>query len=310
MKPRHPVPLNALRAFEAAARHLSFQAAATQLFVTPAAVSHQVKRLETWLGTRLFRRGHRAVALTPEGEALAVSLGELFARLDLALDRATATTTAALRISTMESFAAKWLAPRLHRFHRECPELRLRVETGDALAGVGRDGVDVALRYGPGGYRGVVAEKLMEAPVFPVCAPGLARGGGPPATVADLGQHTLLHDESADGRPGVPDWSAWLAAAGAPRVDPGKGPVFASIYLALEAAIAGHGIALGVGPLVAEDLRQGRLVRPFGPALGNAYAFWIVHREGAASDPAVAAFLAWLRKEAAAPPDMATALAD
>jgi LysR family glycine cleavage system transcriptional activator len=299
VKPRHPAPLNALRAFEAAARCLSFQDAAAQLFVTPAAVSHQVKRLEAYLGVELFRRGHRAVALTAEGQALAVSLGELFGKLDLALDRATAAGTADLRVSTMESFAAKWLAPRLHRFHRIRPDLRVRIETGNAHADFVRDGVDVAIRYGPGGYDGFAAERLLEAAVFPVCAPAVQDDAARPlATAHDLQQHTLLHDESAQGRPGVPGWSEWLDAAGATRVRANAGPVFASIYLAQEAAIAGHGLALGVAPLVAEDLRSGRLARPFELALDNAYAFWIVRRPDA-GNPAVDAFCEWLRDEAA-----------
>ncbi|MEL1262976.1 transcriptional regulator GcvA [Pseudoxanthomonas putridarboris] len=299
MKPRHPVPLNALRAFEAAARCLSFQAAAEQLFVTPAAVSHQVKRLEAYLGVKLFHRGHRAVELTAEGEALAASLGELFGLLDLALDRATAPTAADLRVSTMESFAAKWLAPRLHRFHRDCPDLKVRIETGNEHADFVRDGIDVAIRYGRGGYTGVSAERLMDAPVFPVCAPALPGDGRWPLAVPDdLRHHTLLHDESAAGRPGVPDWPAWLEAAGATRVDAAHGPVFASIYLAQEAAAAGHGVALGVAPLVEEDLHRGRLVKPFDDALDNAYAFWIVRRHGADNSPAVDAFCRWLRKEA------------
>ncbi|WP_202843376.1 transcriptional regulator GcvA [Luteimonas saliphila] len=299
MKPRHPAPLNALRAFEAAARCLSFQDAAARLFVTPAAVSHQVKRLEAYLGVELFKRGHRTVALTAEGEALAATLGELFSKLDLALDRATAPTTADLRVSTMESFAAKWLAPRLHRFHRIRPDLRVRIETGDAHVDFVRDGIDVAIRYGPGGYGGVDAERLMEAAVFPVCAPALQRDTARPLVSAnDLRHHTLLHDESAQGRTGVPGWPEWLDAAGAARVHAGGGPVFASIYLAQEAAIAGHGVALGVAPLVAEDLRSGRLARPFELALDNAYAFWIVRRRAAAANPAVDAFCEWLRGEA------------
>jgi LysR family glycine cleavage system transcriptional activator len=299
MKHRHPVPLNALRAFEAAARCQSFQVAAGQLFVTPAAVSHQVKRLEAYLGVTLFQRGHRAVELTREGAALAASLGELFERLDLALDRATATTTADLRVSTVESFAAKWLAPRLHRFHHACPALKVRVETGNAHADFASDGVDVAIRYGPGAYAGVAAARLMEAPVFPVCAPALLAPGAKPLAVPDdLRHHTLLHDESAAGHAGVPDWPAWLAAASATRVGASQGPVFASIYLAQEAAVAGHGVALGVAPLVEEDLRLGRLAKPFQHALDNPHAFWLVHRHGADANPAIDTFCRWLRQEA------------
>lgn len=298
MKPRRPAPLNALRAFEAVARNLSFQAAARQLFVTPAAVSHQVKRLEAYLGVELFNRGHRSIELTAEGEGLAASLGELFGLLDLALDRATAPGSADLRVSTMESFAAKWLAPRLHRFHRDCPEIKVRIETGNEHADLVRGGSDVAIRYGPGGYAGVSVERLMDAAVFPVCAPSMAGDGPAPRMPSDLLRYTLLHDESAIGRPGVPDWPAWLQASGATPVDAAKGPVFASIYLAQEAAIAGHGVALGVAPLVEEDLRLGRLVKPFKHCLANAYAFWIVRRRGTATNPAIEAFCRWLRKEA------------
>lgn len=291
---KRPAPLNALRTFEVAARCLSFQAAATQLFVTPAAVSHQVKQLEAYLGVRLFRRGNRSVVLTDEGAALAASLSELFGLLDLALDRATAPATANLRISTMESFAAKWLAPRLHRFHRDVPDLKVRIETSNEHADVARGAVDVAVRYGPGGYTGIASERFMSAPVFPVCAPSLKL-----TKLDDLRQHTLLHDESASGHPGVPDWSAWLKASGATRVDAMRGPVFSSIYLAQEAAVAGHGVALGVGPLVQEDLQRGRLIKPFAHSLPNAYAFWIVRRLGSESHPAIEAFCRWLRKEAA-----------
>lgn len=298
MKPRHPAPLNALRAFEAAARCRSFQAAAAQLFVTPAAISHQVKHLEAYLGVKLFHRGHRSVELTVEGEALATSLGELFGLLDLALDRTIAPTAADLRVSTMESFAAKWLAPRLHRFHRDHPDLKVRIETGNEHTDFGRDGIDVAIRYGPGGYTGVFAERFMEAPVFPVCAPSLSSDGLRPLAVPnDLLHHTLIHDESAAGRQGVPGWQAWLAASGVTQVDATRGPVFASIYLAQEAAMAGHGVALGVAPLVEEDLQRGRLIKPFDHSLDNAYAFWIVRKRRANANPAGDAFCQWLRRE-------------
>jgi len=308
VKPRHPVPLNALRAFEAAARCRSFQDAAAQLFVTPAAVSHQVKRLEAYLGVRLFHRGHRAIELTGEGASLATSLGELFGLLDLALDRVAAPAAADLRVSTVESFAAKWLAPRLHRFHHAHPELKLRIETGNEHADFVRDGIDVAIRYGAGAYPGLSAERLMPAPAFPVCAPSLLDDASRPLQrPQDLRRHTLLHDDSAAGRAGVPDWRAWLQAAGAGRVDAGRGPSFASIYLAQEAAAAGHGVALGVAPLVADDLQRGRLARPFALSLDNAYAFWIVRRPGADAHPAVDAFCRWLRAEAAAMPACADA---
>lgn len=303
VKPRHPAPLNALRTFEAAARHLSFNAAARQLFVTPAAVSQQVRNLEAYLDVVLFRRGHRSVELTAQGRALAETLGDLFGQLDLALDRAMSRASAELRVTTMESLAAKWLAPRLHRFHRAWPDIRVRIVTGDEHANFARDGFDVGVRYGPGGYAGMHAERLMTAQAFPVCSPSLlADASSPLSEPGDLRRHTLLHDESAAGRPGVPAWSDWLQAAGAGGVDADRGPVFASIYLAQEAAVAGHGVALGIAPLVEEDLRQGRLVRPFDHALDNAYAFWLIHRDEARPRHAVEAFCRWLRDEVSGEP--------
>ncbi len=299
MKPSRAPPLTALRAFEAAARSLSFQKAATQLFVTPAAVSHQVKRLEAYLGTELFDRGHRAVTLTAQGATLAASLTEIFGMLDQALDRSVSAEVGHLRVSTMESFAAKWLAPRLHRFHQAHPDIRVRVSTTDQLADVGQDQVDVAIRYGLGTYPGVQVEKLMDAPVFPVCAPGTTRKDGKPiASPADLAHVAFVHDQSAEGRPGVPDWAAWLHAAALHGVAADAGPVFPSIYLAQEAAIHGHGVALGVAPLVEEDLRRGRLVRPVESQLPNAYAFWTIRPSKGQRQAATDAFCSWMHAEA------------
>ncbi|MGE8209281.1 MAG: transcriptional regulator GcvA [Stenotrophomonas rhizophila] len=303
MKPRHAPPLNALRAFEAAARSLSFQKAATQLFVTPAAVSHQVKRLEAYLGTELFERGHRAVTLTTQGATLAASLAEVFGMLDLALDRAAPAEPGHLRVSTMESFAAKWLAPRLHRFHEAHPDIHVRVLTTDQLVDVGQEQVDVAIRYGLGTYPGVQVEKLMDAPVFPVCAPGTSRKDGTPiASPADLAHVAFIHDQSAEGRPGVPDWAAWLQAAALQGVSADAGPVFPSIYLAQEAAIHGHGVALGLAPLVEDDLHRGRLVRPVENLLPNAYAFWIIRPSKGQRQAATDAFCSWIHAEASTSP--------
>ena len=298
VKVRPSAPLNALRTFEAAARHLSFNAAASELFVTPAAVSHQVKHLEAYLGVSLFERNHRSVALTAEGAALAATVGELLGQLDRALDRARTRAPSELRVTTMESFAAKWLVPRLHRFHQAYPDVRVRIDTRDERADFLRDGFDVGIRYGPGNYAGVHAEVLMRAPVFPVCSTALLCDN--PTGLQDpddLRHYTLLHDEGATGRPGVPAWADWLAASGAAKVNAAAGPVFASMYLAQEAAASGHGVALGLAPLVEEELRQGRLVKPFEQELGNAYSFWLIQREGSTPRPDIEAFCQWLREE-------------
>ncbi len=298
VKARPSAPLNALRTFEAAARHLSFNAAASELFVTPAAVSHQVKHLEEHLGVSLFQRNHRSVTLTREGAELAATVGELLGQLDLALDRARNRAPALLRVTTMESFAAKWLVPRLHRFQQAFPDVRVRIDTSDEHADFLRGGFDVGIRYGPGNYAGVRADLLMQAPAFPVCSPALL-GANPHGLEHpdDLCHYTLLHDEGATGRPGVPAWSDWLAAAGAKHVSAASGPVFASIYLAQEAAVSGHGVALGLAPLVEDDLRQGRLVKPLLTELENAYAFWMIRRPSPEQHPHAEAFCQWLRAE-------------
>ncbi|WP_210132576.1 transcriptional regulator GcvA [Stenotrophomonas rhizophila] len=298
MKTRPAAPLNALRTFEAAARHLSFNGAASELFVTPAAVSHQVKHLEEHLGVSLFQRNHRFVMLTPEGAALAATVGDLLGQLDVALDRARKRAPSELRVTTMESFAAKWLVPRLHRFQHAFPDVRVRIDTSDEHADFLRGGFDVGIRYGAGNYAGVRAEVLMQAPAFPVCSPTLL-GANPHGLEHpdDLRHYTLLHDEGATGRAGVPAWSDWLAAAGATNVNAASGPVFASIYLAQEAAVSGHGVALGLAPLVDEDLRQGRLMKQLGVRLENAYAFWLIRRDVSQQRPEVEAFCHWLRQE-------------
>lgn len=246
----------------------------------------------------LFQRGHRLVQLTPQGQALATTLGELFGQLDMALDRAMSQGATELRVTTMESFAAKWLAPRLHRFQRVWPGVRIRIDTGNELADFSRNGFDIGIRYGSGGYTDVHAELLTKAHVFPVCSPLLLADTAFPLTVPDdLRHQTLLHDETAAGRPGVPGWSDWLQAAGATDVDAGRGVVFASIYLAQEAAVAGHGVALGIAPLVEEDLRQGRLVKPFDHVAENAYGFWLIHGDKGKPGPVTVAFGHWLREE-------------
>ena len=291
------LPLNALKAFEAAARHSSLQQAADELCVTPAAVSHQVKRLEEVLGTALFLREHRAVKLTVAGHALADDLRAIFAQLHLAIDRVDQRPTAVVRVSTVESLAAKWLTPRLVTFHRRYPTIRLRLETRDERVDLSRGDIDVAIRYGTGRYAGAVeVDHLMDAPAFPVCSPEML-GKRNSLSIKDLKRMTLLHDETAFGRANVPDWAAWLDANGVDGVDVSRGPTFASLYLAQEAAVAGHGIALGLAPLVQSDIQAGRLVRPFQGALPNAYAFWLI-RKRAERRPAVSAFCKWLKEQA------------
>jgi LysR family transcriptional regulator, glycine cleavage system transcriptional activator len=289
-----------MRYFEVASRTLSFAEAARELFVTPAAVSHQMKRLETYLGKPLFRRYNRMLELTEAGAKLASTLHTLFARMNEAVAEIKEPRQPRIRVSALPSLAAKWLVPRLHRFEAAHPTIRVRVETSDHLVNFSYESIDIALRYGAGPYRKVHAEQLMEAKASPVCSPQLMGVSDRPLKKAsDLRRHTLLHDESSDRFPGMPNWTTWLNATATKGVDPRRGPVFGSIYLAIEAALAGHGVAMGIGPLVEQDLRSGRLVRPFALELANAFSFWIVCPEKRANDPIIRKFRGWLHKEAA-----------
>ena len=298
MPPRRAAPLTSLRSFEAAARRLSFAAAAHELFVTPAAVSHQVKGLEKYLGIALFERHNRSVALTEAGAKLAASLHGLFSELNEALMQIKEPTGPRVRVSALPSLAAKWLVPRLHRFEAVHPTLKVRIDTSDHLVNFAYEPVDIALRYGAGNYPGLHVERLMAADAFPVCSPRLLGNDDPPLRKpADLRGQTLLHDESSNRSPGVPNWAIWLEAAGATKVNSLRGPVFGSIHLAIEAALAGHGVAMGIAPLVEHDLCSGRLVRPFELKLPNTFSFWVVCDRKRATDPIIRKFRNWLFDE-------------
>jgi LysR family glycine cleavage system transcriptional activator len=285
--------LNALRAFEAAARNASFTRAARELHVTQSAISHQVRALEDELGAELFVRLPRALRLTSKGEALARGARDAFARI------AQATAEAAARphlcVSVLPSFAACWLLPRLGRFHRAHPEIELRIHASQELADFAHDGVDVAIRYGRGRFPGLHAEKLLDEEVFPVCSAKIARRLRRPA---DLARFDLLHD---DVRPAAhAGWPAWLRAArlrlGAPR-----GTRFSDAHLMLEAAAAGQGVALARSVLAAADLRARRIVRPFALSVPSRYSYFLVWPEGAEVRPEVRAFAEFVRAETAKP---------
>lgn len=293
-------PLIAARTFEAAARLGSFRLAAVELNVTPAAVSHQIKRLEDYLGIALFKRTNRKVELTDAGEALAAKLSEYFTGLERLLDPKAYSTTGIVRITAMPSLAAKWLAPRLPDFLSLHPDLNVELDDGDELTSFGDGRFDLALRYGAGPYPGTHCIEWMAAPVVAVCSPALLRGGGPPlARPADIAHHTLLHDSTPllPGKP--PGWPQWISAAGVTGVNGAKGLRFSSVYVTLEAARAGRGVALAPEPLVRDDLRAGILAAPLDLALDNACRFWIVYPEGATLRPGAQALIDWLLKQGA-----------
>jgi LysR family glycine cleavage system transcriptional activator len=290
--PIRMLPLNALRSFDAAARHLSFAAAAAELGVTAAAVSVQVRRLEEWVGAPLFMRGHRAIALSATGRTLAPRLKALFTELEHLLSEVANFDVTSLQISAMPTFASKWIAPRLASFVARHPQIQVRIVGGDRRADFDRDGVDIGLRYGDGDYGELHHERIAQARAFPVCSPQLAARCGPDPAAIDSA--LLLHDESSLVAPGLPTWSAWFAQAGVPRTLDGGGVLFGNSHMALSAAVAGQGFALGLAPLVDEDLAAGRLVKPFEVEIPSAFGFWFVCRKDRLHEPKIAAFRQWI----------------
>ena len=293
-------PLNSLRAFEAAARHLSFKQAAGELHVTPAAVSHQIRTLEEYCGTPLFHRLARALRLTEAGQAALPPLREGFDKLAEAADAMRAGERAGiLTVSVAPTFGAKWLIPRLDRFRAAHPEFDVRIDATDALVNFAGDGVDVALRYGRGTYRNLRSECLMPEVSLPVCSPRLLERDPPLRRPEDLRHHTLLHVQWRTEDDVAPSWRMWLRAAGVEGVDVERGPRFSVEGMALEAAIAGQGVALTGAALVEGDLKAGRLVRPFPPSASQATAFcyYLVYPEAKAGDAKVMAFRDWVLGE-------------
>jgi LysR family glycine cleavage system transcriptional activator len=308
-------PLNAVRAFEAAARHLSFIKAAEELHVTPGAVSQHVKALEDWLGCILFRRLPRGVLLTDAGQSYWPELRDILDRLESVSQRIrTFDDGRELSVSTLPSFAARWLIPRLGSFRERCPGIEVRVVASVALADFQRDGIDVAIRFGAGHYPGLYSELLMAEEVYPVCSPRLLENGPPLRAPDDLRHYTLLHDLPDPNGVHELDWVKWLIAVGARGVDATRGPRFTYTHMSLQAAIAGQGVALATSVLIGDDLATGRLVRPLRESILSPFRYYLVCAEPALRLPKVAAFRTWTIEQAAATiactPDTAPAAAD
>ena len=297
---RRPLPpLNALRAFETAARHLSISLAAHELNVTPAAISHQIRLLEEHVGLPLFVRNGRGLALSDAGAAGLRDLREGFARLGAAMDAIDSLGEAGvLSVSVAPSFASKWLLPRLGGFQQAHSEIDVHVSASMQLSDFVKDGVDLAIRYGAGRYADVAVEKLLTESVVPVCSTDYLRRNGPFNSPADLVEATLLHDDSPDNDPSCPDWEMWLGAAGAKHSDAARGPRFNQSSFVIEAAALGRGVALAKAALAAQDLRQGRLVKAFPSAVKVDFAYYIVAPRAKLNLPKVSHFIEWLRKEA------------
>jgi len=298
-----PDHLNALRAFEASARHESFAAAAAELHVTPAAVGQLVRTLEDALGTPLFRRsssGRTRLVLTEAARRALPDLRAGFERLSLGVARLReASPNGVLTVTVSPAFAAKWLLPRIERFQAAWPDTDVRVdvslETRDFVA----HGIDIGVRYGAGGWAGLVAEKLMDEEIYPVCSPSLL-GHRRLRRPADLGAFKLIHDLSVNARLGFASWTAWLDQAGV-ALDARRGLRINNSAAVLQAAIDGHGVALARSIMARDDVAAGRLVRLFPEIeLASALAYFVVVRPDRASHPKVTAFRDWLRAEARA----------
>ncbi|MGH8445936.1 MAG: transcriptional regulator GcvA [Solimonas sp.] len=309
-------PLNALRAFEAAARHSSVYKAAQELHVTPAAVSHQIKSLEEHLGVVLFKRLPRRIELTPAGEACLPKLTAAFAQMAEAVAAAQQLAHAGrLMVSVPPALAAKWLIPRLSKFRDTNPDIDLRISARQTLVDRARgefdqsanllEGGDIAIRFGDGDYPGLASHKLFTSYSLPMCSPKLLEAGPHPLREPDdLRHHTLLHyeNDNATVDVGRPNWASWLKAAGVRGVNTRRGPTFNHVTLAMQAAADGLGVVLGIPLMAGEEVADGRLVAPFALSLPTGASYYLVHQEAMSRDPSLVAFRDWMLAEAHSDP--------
>lgn len=287
-------PLTALRAFEAAARHMSFAKAADELAVTPAALSFQIKSLEEHLGAPLFRRLNRAVELTEAGETLAPGVTEGFQTLVNAWrNTQRRQDDHSLTVTAGPAFTAKWLAPRLYEFAKAHPEIELRFSAALRIMDFGRDAIDVAIRFGKEGGDGLYCLPLAEEWIAPVMTPAFAARYPDPQSLTEA---PLIFDDSISFLSPPCDWGAWFAAMGV-DFDPTHGPHFSQADHAVDAALAGVGVVLGRRALVVKDIDEGRLVTPYGVALSTGAKFRFLCPEGSENRPQVKAFREWILSE-------------
>jgi len=284
--------LNGLRAFEAAARHLSFTRAASELNVTQTAISHQIRRLEEELGIRLFIRKNRALALTTKARDYLPGVRAAFNDLRLATDQLLRKgEDNVLTVSTLASLAVKWLLPRLSTFQKAHPKIDVRITTSTNLVEFRSGDVDAAIRYGRGHWQGLRADWLMADELFPVCSPALLTSRRPLRTPEDLRDHVLLHTGASDSD----DWRLWLTAAGLPtEISKQPGITFDLSLMTVQAAVDGIGVAMGRTSYVQDDIAKGRLVVPFNITLPADAGFYLVSPEGSADPPKLKAFRDWL----------------
>lgn len=282
-------PLNALRAFEVSARQLSFTRAAEELFVTQAAISHQIKSLEEHLGLKLFMRKNRALLLTEEGQSYYLDIKDIFTSLHEATEKLLARgAKGAITVSLQPSFAIQWLVPRMNAFNILHPDIDVRIKAVDQPDSSLTEDVDIAIYYGRGRWPNVHAEQLHTEYLVPVCSPVLLQGKKPLFTPHDLVHHTLLHDTSRR------DWKRWFNEVNVRGVNVNHGPIFSHSAMVLQAAIHGQGVALAHSVLAKPDIDSGRLVCPFSDILVSKNAYYIVCRENQLDIGKIAAFREWV----------------
>lgn len=286
-------PLNALRAFEATARHLSVKNAADELCVTAGAVSQLIKSLELHLGVPLFRRANRGIFLTDAGQAYLPPVRNAFRQISDATRRvAVPAETGILTVSATPFFASAWLVPRLKGFQDAHPDIDLQVVSSTALADFSRDGVDVAVRHGLGRYPGLSSQRVLTVEIVPVAAPALVERLGMPSAPADLGRWPRVNDAERKA------WPLWFEAQGIEDMGPARGPSFDDSGLLLKAVLAGQGAALLPSAVVADDMAEGRLVQLSDVTWLEDFAYYLVCPETSRDRPKVAAFREWIATEA------------
>lgn len=282
-------PLNALKAFEASARQLSFTKAAEELFVTQAAISHQIKSLEEHLGLKLFMRKNRSLLLTEEGQSYFLDIKDIFTSLHEATEKLLARgAKGAITVSLQPSFAIQWLVPRLTSFNVQHPEIDVRIKAVDQADNSLTEDVDVAIYHGRGRWPDVYAEQLHTEYLVPVCSPLLLSGKKPINTMHDLANHTLLHDTSRR------DWKRWFKEANVKGINVNHGPIFSHSAMVVQAAVHGQGVALAQSVLAKPELDAGRLVNLFDHRLISKNAFYIVCREHQMDVGKISAFREWM----------------
>jgi LysR family glycine cleavage system transcriptional activator len=292
-------PLKAVRYFESAARHLSFSKAAEELNVTHSAISHQIKALEIWVGQPLFDRGGRALRLTESGRQFLPPVRAAFQQLaEAAADLRQSCQGGPLTVSVLPSLASVWLVPRLYDFRTRHPEIEVRISATDRVEQIGQGGIDIAVRYGRGRWAGVEAELLLQDDLFPICSPVLMNGDPPIREPRDLTHFNLLSDSTWEAAH-FDFWRQWLEHAGVSGMEMKAGFSFNYSNLLIRAAVDGLGIALGNTMLAGDDLKAGRLVKPFDISVPLDTGYYVVYVRDALKRPKIRAFRDWLMDQVA-----------